>query len=98
MDSVAALLDEIARLPEMATLDARAGSFLNDVGEIYERHGGGTTRAYLLNQLARRNRREASLVLKVVERLDASPPVRMNRAIGRQIIKCLFELKKGAKR
>jgi hypothetical protein len=96
MDNVARLLDSIAKMPEVSTLDRRAAGFLNDIAEIYERQGAGTTRVYLLNQ--RSKKREAPLLLKVIERLEACPEVRTNRAIGRQIIKCLFELKEGEKR
>jgi len=96
MDRVATLLGEISRLPEMAFLDRRFGGFLNDVAEIYERHGLGVAKAYLLNQQARR-RAEATLLLKVLEKLDGCPEVRTNRGIGRQIIKCLFDLKGGTR-
>lgn len=96
MDNVSNLLKAISQMPEMASLDRRAGSFLNAVAEIYERHGGGATRAYLLNLVGRRDRTEVPALLKVIEKLDACAEVRTNRAIGRQIIKCLAELKKEA--
>jgi hypothetical protein len=94
MDKVGAVLEEISRLPELARLEAKSGKFLNELAEIYERHGPGTTRAYLLN----RKGRDTNLFLKIFDRLDKCPDVRANRAIGRQILKCLFELKnwKGA--
>lgn len=98
MDAVGSLLDNIAKMPELARLDWKAGSFLNDVAEIYERHGPGATRAFLLTQRGRRNRPEAPLLLKLIDQFDRCVEVRTNRAIGRQIIKCLFELKKGAGR
>lgn len=94
MDNVGVLLNEISRMPELASLDRRAGGFLNDVAEIYERHGPGTTKAFLLTQQARR-RLEVPLLLKVLDKFEACPEVRLNRSVGRQIIKCLFELKGG---
>ena len=94
MDRVASLLEEITRMPEMGTLERAAPNFLNDVAEIYERHGAGATRAYLLTQLTRRNKPEVPLLLKLLDKLELCPEVRTNRAIGRQIIKCLFFLKK----
>jgi hypothetical protein len=97
MDKVDALLREIAGMPELASMDHRSSSFLNDVAEIYERHGSGATRAYLLNQAGRRNRPEVPGLIKIIDKLEASPDVRTNRAIGRQIIKCLFQLKKGVR-
>ena len=96
MDAVGTLLDTIAKMPELARMDWKAGSFLNDVAEIYERHGAGVTRAYLLTQSGRRNRPEAPMLLKIIDKFENCAEVRTNRAIGRQIIKCLFELKKGA--
>ena len=97
MDTVGMLLDEISRMPELAVLDSRAGGFLNDVAEIYERHGAGATKAYLLTQQARR-RSEVALLLKLLDKFEGCAQVRLNRAIGRQIIKCLFELRGGARR
>jgi hypothetical protein len=97
MDKVDALLKEIAAMPDLASMDRRSASFLNDVAEIYERHGSGATRVYLLNLAGRRNRPEVPGLIKILDKLEASPEIRTNRAIGRQIIKCLFELKKGVR-
>jgi len=97
MDKVDALLSEIAGMPELASIDQRSTGFLNDVGEIYERHGSGATRAYLLNLAGRRNRPEVPGLIKVIDRLETYAEVRTNRAIGRQIVKCLFQLKKGVR-
>ncbi len=95
MDSVGVLLNEISRMPELASLErGRAGGFLNDVAGIYERHGPGTTKAFLLTRQAR-GRLEVPLLLKVLDKFEACPEVRLNRSVGRQIIKCLFELKGG---
>jgi hypothetical protein len=88
MDRVGSLLDEIAKIPEMGQLEPRAGKFLNELAEIYERHGAGTTRAFLFNKRGR----ETALFVKILDKLEACPEVRTNRAIGRQIIKCLGEL------
>lgn len=81
-------------MPELASLDRRSNSFMNDVADIYEKHGSGTTKAYLLTQGARR-RREVPLLLRLLDKLDACPEVSLKRSIGRQIIKCLPELKGG---
>jgi hypothetical protein len=84
-------------MPDLASMDRRSASFLNDVAEIYERHGSGATRVHLLNLAGRRNRPEVPGLIKILDKLEASPEIRTNRAIGRQIIKCLFELKKGVR-
>ena len=98
MDNIDELLREIAKMPELNYLEEKASSFLNDVGEIFERHGAGVARAYLLNQGSRRNKHESDLLLMIIEKFRMCPEIRSNRAVGRQIIKCLFELKKGVKR
>jgi hypothetical protein len=95
MDNVTELLSDLSKMPEIRSLERRASGFLNDVAEIYERDGAGVARAFLLNQRAKR--REASLLERVIEKLESCPEVRTRRSIGRQIIKGLFELKQGAK-
>jgi hypothetical protein len=95
MDKVDALLKEIAAIPDLAGIDRISNKLLNETADIYERHGSGTTRIYLLG---RRDAFGAAGLLKVLDKLEACPQVRTNRAIGRQIIKCLFELKKGVRR
>jgi len=70
-----------------------SGKFLDTVGEIFEKYGFGTTKVYLINQCGR-DRIQASVMLHVIEKLEKSPEVRNNRAIGRYIIKTLETLKR----
>ena len=70
-----------------------SGKFLDTVGEIFEKHGFGTTRVYLKNQSGR-DRIPAPAMLHVLEKLEKSSEVINNRSIGRYIIKTLEILKK----
>jgi len=70
-----------------------SGKFLNNVGEIFEKHGFGTTKVYLANQSGR-DRAQAFSMIKVLEKLKNYPEIINNRAIGRYIIKTLDTLKR----
>lgn len=70
-----------------------SGKFLDTIGEIFEKHGFGTTKVYLANQSGR-DRPQAFPLLKVLEKLRGYPEVINNRAIGRYIIKTLEILKR----
>ena len=70
-----------------------SGKFLDTVGEIFERHGFGTAKIYLKNQVGR-ERTEAISLLKVMDMLESCPEVVNKRAIGRYIIKTLEQLKR----
>ncbi|RLA93866.1 MAG: hypothetical protein DRG83_20405 [Deltaproteobacteria bacterium] len=100
MDNIEKLLKEIKedrRIWEIRKGDKKysisfSGKFLDTVGEIFEKHGFGVTKVYLLNQTGRQ-RVEAQSMLKVLEKLESCPEVRQNRAIGRYVIKTLENLK-----
>src|SRR3972149_8958621 len=49
-----------------------SGKFLDTVGEIFERHGFGTAKIYLKNQVGR-ERTEAISLLKVMDMLESCP-------------------------
>lgn len=70
-----------------------SGKFLETIGEIFEKYGFGTTKVYLINQSGR-DRIQASVMLYVLEKLEKSPEVKNNRAVGRYIIKTLETLKR----
>jgi hypothetical protein len=70
-----------------------SGKFLDTVGEIFEKHGFGTTKVYLANQSGR-DRSQAFSMQKVLEKLKDYPEIINNRAIGRYIIKTLDTLKR----
>jgi hypothetical protein len=70
-----------------------SGKFLDTVGEIFEKHGFGTTKVYLINQSGR-DRVQAGRLLKVIEKFQNCPEVTSNRAIGRYVIKTLPHIKR----
>jgi hypothetical protein len=68
-----------------------SSKFLETTGEIFEKHGFGTTKLYLINQSGK-ERNPAKSLLKVIEILERYPEIINNRAIGRYIIKSLNEI------
>ncbi len=68
---------------------------LNDVGDIFEKHGFGVTRIYLTNQKFRsQEKNQAESLLKVLKIMETCLEIINNRAIGRYIIKTLDNIKK----
>lgn len=98
MDKIEKLLEEIKN-DESIWKDKTGRSiefsskFLNNVGEIFEKYGFGTTKVYLVNQVGR-ERSQAFSMQKVLEKMKEYPEIINNRAIGRYIIKTLDTLKK----
>lgn len=68
-----------------------SSKFLNDVGAIFEQHGFGVTRVFLINQTGR-DRSQAYALLHVLRKLESYQEIKVNRAIGRYIIKTLDTL------
>ncbi len=66
-----------------------SGKFLNDVGQIFERHGAGATKLYLLHQTDRGKYQamRANRLKRVIDRMEQYQEIRSNRAIGRYVIK-----------
>ncbi len=98
MDSIDRLLREIKEDQSIwKTKEGKptffSGKFLDTVGEIFEKHGFGTTKVYLINQSGR-DRTQAHSMLLVLEKLKKYPEIVNNRAIGRYIFKTLDTLKK----
>jgi hypothetical protein len=70
-----------------------SGKFLNDVGDIFEQHGFGVTKTYLINQ-AGRDRSQALALIRVLEKMADYHEIINHRAIGRYVIKSILTLKK----
>lgn len=92
-DPVEKLIEEIRVCPDVQ--QARfANNFLNNVAEVFERDGFGTTRAFLLEKRERQELRpQAQALLKVLDLMANHPEIRQRRAIGRTIIKTIIALK-----
>ncbi|MGB8657441.1 MAG: hypothetical protein WCE90_06600 [Candidatus Zixiibacteriota bacterium] len=69
-----------------------SGNFLQDVADVFEKHGFGVTKTFLLNR-AGRSRVEALKLFRIIEKFQKVPEIMTNRGIGRSIIKSLETLK-----
>ena len=91
MDRIQRLLREIQN--DRSLMDIRySSSFLNRVGEIFERYGFGTTKVFLLEKRSR----EADALLKIIDKIENEniTEIVRNRSIGRMVIKTLITLKR----
>jgi hypothetical protein len=70
-------------------------TFLNQAGLVFERHGFGTAKDFLLDKAERYDLREQANVLleAVLPVLESCEQVRQRRALGRMIIKTLNAIK-----
>jgi len=99
MDNIEKLLKEIKEDPSVWNPGKKrepiyfSGKFLDTVGDIFEKHGFGTTKVYLINQSGR-DRVQGEGLLKVLEKFQRCPEIINNRSIGRFVIKTLDTLKK----
>lgn len=93
-DPVEKLIEDIRLCPDVQ--QARfANNFLNNVAEVFEKDGFGTTRAFLLEKRERHElRHQAEALLKVLDLMSNHPEIRQRRAIGRTIIKTINALKR----
>jgi len=89
MDRIQTLLKEIQN--DRTLMDVRyTPRFLNNVAEIFERYGFGTTKVFLLEKRSR----EAYAILKIVDKFETIPEIVRDRSIGRMIIKTLITLRR----
>jgi len=69
-------------------------NFLNDVGEVFERHGFGVAKTFLIEKRERRELRyQADALLDVIAKFEKIDEIKQNRSIGRYIIKTVNSLK-----
>lgn len=94
MDAIEGLIKEIKADSEVQNCRFYSSNFLNNVADVFERHGVGATRVFLLEKQGRRELKyQATALLSVLKILDKSEEVRQNRSIGRYIIKTLITIK-----
>ena len=92
MDDVEKLLNEIKE-DESVVKTRFSANFLDSVSEIYEKHGFGATKAFLLDKQQRRElKKQATALLNVLNKFEKYPRVKDDRRIGRIIIKILGTL------
>ena len=69
-------------------------TFLNNVGDIFERYGFGATKMFLLGKRESRDlRQQADALLRLIKKFEEYEEIKQNRSIGRYIIKILNTLK-----
>ena len=100
-DPIEDVLNELRRKPGVQQCHF-ARSFLNNVGEVFEREGFATTELFLRDKMEQdATRRQARVLLEdVMPVLKSCERIRLNRAIGRLVIKSLDTIKRtgGGKR
>jgi hypothetical protein len=93
MDVIEELIEEIKKDTKVQKTRFNS-NFLNNVGEVFERHGFGVTRTFLIEKRGRRDLRyQADALLGIVEKFEKNEKIQQNRSIGRYIIKTLISLK-----
>lgn len=94
MDVIEKLIEEIKSDRKVQRTNFRS-NFLNNAGEVFEKHGFGVAKTFLLEKRERRDLRyQADALLDVIERFEKINEIKQNRSIGRYIIKTLNSLKR----
>lgn len=93
MDEIETLLEKIRSDKQIKDTKFTA-NFLNDLADVYERHGPGVTKTYLLDKRKRRDLKgQADAALKVLSLIEGNPRAASDRRIGRLVFKTLIEIK-----
>lgn len=90
-------LDELIETIEqdhglLADVQSASGKLINNVAEVFERRGTRVTLAFLQERVSRdpdKDGRANRALQKVTRLLDRCEAVRLDRAVGRLVIKCL---------
>ena len=71
-----------------------SSNFLNNIADIFEKYGFGTTKTVLYEKKNRRELKyQAAALLSVIGKFEDYDEVKRNRSIGRYIIKTLITIK-----
>ncbi len=97
-DPIEEVLNQLRRKPGVQR-ERFSSSFLNNVGDVFEREGFATTRLFLRDKQEQSATRYQARVLleEVLPVLESCERIRQNRAIGRLVIKSLETIKEGGK-
>ncbi|MFQ5963847.1 MAG: hypothetical protein ACE5KZ_06145 [Candidatus Scalinduaceae bacterium] len=94
MDTIQRLMKEIKADREVQNCRYFTSNFLNNVADVFEKHGFGVTKVFLIEKKVRRELKwQATALLSVLNILDGSEEVKQKRSIGRCIIKALETIK-----
>lgn len=93
-DPIEEVLNQLRRKPGVLR-ERFSSSFLNNVGDVFEREGFATTRLFLQDKQEQSATRYQARVLleEVLPVLESCERIRQNRAIGRLVIKSLETIK-----
>lgn len=94
MDVIERLLDEVKNDKKVQECRYFSSNFLNNVADVFEKHGFGTTKTFLWEKQSRGNLKyQATALLSVLEKLEECEQIKQNRSLGRYIIKTLITIK-----
>jgi len=94
MDVIEKLIEEIKADKKVQKTNFRS-NFLNNVGEVFEKHGFGVTKTFLFEKREKKGLRyQADALLNVIKKFEKYDEIKQNRSIGRYIIKTLNTLRR----
>lgn len=94
MDTVEIIIKEINKEEAVKKCRNFSSNFLNNAAEVYEIYGFGTTLVYLQDKKeSSQNKHQAEAILAVLKILAKYKETKINRGIGRYIIKTLSTIK-----
>lgn len=94
MDRIQTLLKEIKSDNSIMSINYRS-SLLNKVADIFEKYGFGAAEVFLIDKFkSDEHQQQAKALFKILRKFDNYQEIKLNRSIGRYIIKTLITLKK----
>lgn len=98
MDEIEQVIEEIKHDPNFQRTRFTS-NFINDVADVFEKYGFGTTKTFLKDKRSRGDLRfQATTLLSIVDKLEKIEKIKQNRGIGRYIIKTLITIKEEARK
>lgn len=93
MDSIEKIIKEI-KSDRNVQCCKFSSNFLNNVADVFEKYGFGTTKVFLQEKKGRYQfKDQATAILSVLKIFNKSMEIMQNRSIGRYIIKTLITIK-----
>lgn len=94
MDAIEQVIKDIRGNKDVLNCKFYSANFLNNVADVFERHGFGATKVFLLDKKQRRElTHQAQAIQGVLRIMENSDEIKQNRSIGRYIIKTLTTIK-----
>lgn len=93
MDAIEQVIKEIKGDKDVLNCKFYSANFLNNIADVFERHGFGVTKVFLNDKKERRELMQAQALQAVLRIMEKSDEIKQNRSIGRYIIKTLTTIK-----